>query len=59
MFDFLKKLFKKEEEEEQQECWYNNLYEESFGNRGGPSENVWGGSGGAAEAGVINRIANS
>ena len=60
MFDFLKKLFKSEEEEEkQQECWYNNLYEESFGHTDGPSENVWGGSGGAAEAGVVNRIADS
>ena len=59
MFDFLKKLFKKEEEEKQQECWYNNLHEESFGNMGGFIENGWGGSGGAAEAGVVNRIADS
>ena len=59
MFDFLKKLFKKEEEEKQQECWYHNLHEGFFGNTGGFIENGWGGSGGAAEAGVVIRIADS
>ena len=60
MIVFLKKLFQSEEKEEkQQKCRDNNLHEGSFGNTGGFIENGWGGSGGSAEAGVINRIADS